>query len=217
MAQEQPEGMIVTTEDVLRFLASAAMLEEIKAIRAKGKFGVMVARACPTTIAHQIAFQFLVNAFGPHHLIVLGSINTPLCFEVLLNYMQRAGYIQALVPNARVGGHPDFPGDNDSWMFGLLRLVQLNGVAAKDCVFVGGCFEDLAIYEEYGLQTHELNRYRSGMPRISGTETRDALMSLVHNPGTDLRILDGLINPVIQEQVRDDFMKQFALLKKRRW
>lgn len=210
-------GPIVTTKDVERFLMSAQMQIEIDAIKKKGSFGVYVGRLCPCTQAHHIMAQFILDAFGQRHLLALGSVNTPLCFEVIFTYLQRVHFVSALVPGVRIAPLPDFPGDNEAWLHALFQLITLAGVVPEDCVFIGGAYEDLRIYEEMGLLVHEINRYRSGMPRISGTEARDTLIELSKHDDPDLSMLNGLIDPAIQEAVMAAFKMQWNLLRKQRW
>lgn len=168
--------------------------------------GIMVARCNPLHLGHEAVKNEMIRTFGIDDcMTMLGSANAGISMRHIFSYMERRNLIAKVYPDLKVIGIPDFP-TNAEWFRLLDDLLIARGFDPAKTVFFGGCEEDVSVLLESGRKCHIINRFDGTTPKISATEVRDAL---IHK-----RSLNGMINPLIQEDVAELFEKKWELLKK---
>lgn len=170
-------------------------------------FSVAVMRACPMHLGHQAIIEKMLAAAGYERtLLLLGSTNHPISFRYMFTYPERYELVRKRYPELRIAGAPDFPGDDDAWLFNIDTTLQLLGVSLREVTFFGGCREDVLWFEERNLATSITNRFSGEeSPPISATEVRDALI--------ERRSLKGLVDPLLIPAVEELFAQAMTRLK----
>ncbi len=182
-------------------------IEEIASELAKtGDQGMYVGRLCPIQLGHQRLIEALTLAFPKRHLVALGSAGKPISYRHLFNYADRAEFVRAVFPRARVVPLPDFEEDA-VWFRALDHLIEASGGDPVRTVFIGGCEEEMEYFARYGRKTHIVNRFAGDTPSVSGTEVRDALIGG--------RSLDGMLDARIVPLVAERFTLRWAELRRR--
>ena len=170
------------------------------------KGGAMVLRGEPVHLGHEATMKkmFSDNGFD-RSLIIFGSINVPISYRTLFGFEVRRGFVLKIFPEmrGRVVGLPDYPTDEE-WLENLDMLLADAGFDPKETIFYGGCEEDIRFFVDDGRECKILNRFDGTTPKVSATEVRDALVNE--------RPLAGLVNPIIEDDVRNEYWKSMEKL-----
>jgi nicotinic acid mononucleotide adenylyltransferase len=170
-------------------------------------YGVFVGRVNPMHLGHQAIIGGLIETFGERHLVLIGSCNKPLSIRHLFPYHDRADFVRAAYPQARVAPLPDFENDDAAWFRALDDLLRLGGIDPAKAVYVGGSREDVEFYYEHGRRTQIVNRYGGATVNVSGSQIRDALI--------EKRPLDGLLDTRVGELVHARFPALWQAVRNR--
>lgn len=163
----------------------------------ENKFGIFVGRFSPTHLGHEAVIRKMINVCGLENcLIVLGSSNASMSFRHLFSYEDRRSFLKKIFEGIQIVGLPDYPTNNE-WLLALDDILALNKVSSKKATFFGGCEEDIHFFLEAQRKCELLNRFDGTTPKVSATEVRDALIQG--------RSLEGLLNPVVTEEVKNSF------------
>lgn len=169
------------------------------------KHGVMVARANPLQLGHEAVDEIMLESFGTKNsLQLLGSSNSPFSLKHFFNYSERRAFYKKVFPDLKVVGIPDYS-TNQEWLGALDDLLIAANFDPKETVFYGGCEEDVTFFLEAKRTCIIINRFDGHTPKISATEVRDAL---IYN-----RSLNGLVNPLIMDDVRNVFATKWEKFK----
>lgn len=157
-------------------MKSLALPDEVEKLRLQGEYGVYVARVNPMHYGHQAMIETLIAAFGDRHVVLIGSCNRPISIRHLFNYRDRAQFIRAAIPTARILPLPDFEGDNQTWFYVHDDIFKALGFDPKKIVYIGGCKEDTEFLSENGRAVHIVNRYSGPTLHVSASQVRDILI-----------------------------------------
>ncbi len=163
-------------------------------------------RACPIHLGHQAVLKKMIADVGQEQsLLFLGSSNRVLSFKYMFSFKERHDLAKRLFPELQILGLPDF-GNDEEWLFNLDTQLKALGSSLESVTFYGGCHEDIVWFTERGLQTNITNRFSGEeSPVISATQVRDALL--------EKRSLEGLVDPLLHEPVRELFEVAMGRLK----
>jgi len=181
--------------------------EKMKSRQQKTRFAVQLARACPIHLGHEYLIREMIGEFGiENSLMILGSRNAPITLRNFFSYTEKKRFVKTIFPPLRVVGLPDFPDSMEKWFAALDALIERAFGKNADVTFFGGCEEDVVFFIENGRKVKLINRFDGTTPKISATEVRDCLVSG--------RSLDGLVNPLIEKEVRSIFAAKWEKFKK---
>jgi len=170
----------------------------------KNKFGCFVGRMCPIHLGHKKIIEKMMDE-AEKCLVVMGSANHALSMRHVFSYEERRNLVKKIFPSMPVVGLADFSTDGE-WIVALDDILSAAGMDPAETVFFGGCQEDIQFFLDAGRKTAILNRFDGSTPKISATEVRDAL---VYG-----RSLDGLLDPLIQQEVKELFAGKWEKLNK---
>ncbi len=135
----------------------------------------------------------------------LGSANHPFTLRHFFSYEERRYFTRKIFPDLRIVPLPDFP-TNEEWFLALDDVLVAAGFDPGQVTFFGGCEEDVGFFIDSGRKVRIVNRFDGSTPKISATEVRDAL--------NKERSLDGLVNPLIADEVRALFKTKWKKFEK---
>lgn len=167
--------------------------------------GIFVGRMCPIHLGHELVIKEMNRECGNNSLVIIGSSSAPISLRHFFSYEDRRGFLRRMFPDQKVVGLPDYQTDQE-WLTAMDDILVVAGINPAEAVFFGGCEEDIRFFLEAGRKYKILNRFTGETPKISATEVRD---SLIHN-----RELDGLLNPIIAEEVKNTFRCKWEVFKK---
>ena len=170
------------------------------------KFGIFVGRFSPPHLGHEAVIRNMISECGLKNcLVILGSANAPMSFRHLFSYEERRGLLRKIFTGLKIIGLPDYSTDGE-WMMALDDILAFRGVNPKEATFFGGCEEDVYFFLEFQRKCQLMNRFNGTTPKISATEVRDALV--------EKRPLEGLLNPLIVEDVKNAFAIKWDKFRK---
>lgn len=168
-------------------------------------YGIFVGRFCPLHLGHEVVIQKMLADCDSQSLLVIGSSNAGCSLRHFFSYEERRAFIHLLFPELKIVGLPDYTTDAE-WLLALDDILLAMGINPTEAVFYGGCTEDIDFFLSAGRQSAILNRFDGSTPKTSATEVRDAL---IHD-----RSLDELLNPIIQQSVRELFSTKWEKFKR---
>jgi phosphopantetheine adenylyltransferase len=170
------------------------------------KFAVYCGRFNPMHFGHGAVVNEMISKFGVENcMLVVGSCNAGFSLRHFFSYQERRGFIKKAFPEMKVVGLPDYPTDEE-WLVALDDLISTTGVNPAEVVFFGGCEEDILFFFEVGRNCQIINRFDGTTPKISATEVRDCLIYG--------RSLDGMVDPVVADEVQSLFRQKWERFKK---
>lgn len=161
--------------------------------------GVCIGRFSPLHIGHEMNLDELQRRHGDDHLVVLGSVNSPMSERNLFTYSDRSDWLRRRYPKLRIAPLPDFASDYE-WLAALDDLIRLARSTPSCPVFYGGCKEDLEVFSSRGYVTEVWDRSGPNRPNISATMVRAKLAA-----GEDVR---PYLSPVIHDDVVETYKKR---------
>lgn len=200
----------MSTEEVLA-TRPAWLLAEVEKMRALGEVGAYVGRLNPMHLGHQALIRAMIEAFGAHHVVLVGSCNRPISLRHLFNYRDRVDFIRAVFPHARVVPLPDFEGDNASWFQAHDDLFQAFGWPAGRVVYIGGSREDTQFISDNGRTVHVVNRFTGPTVHVSASQVRDTLIGQQFGDG----VLHPMLDPRVANLVRERFPARWNEVRSR--
>jgi nicotinic acid mononucleotide adenylyltransferase len=172
----------------------------------ENKLGIFVGRFSPTQLGHEMVAKHMIEICGiENSLLVLGSSNASMSFRHLFSYENRRSFLKKIFGDIQIIGMPDYPTDRE-WLMALDDILSLKKINPREATFFGGCEEDIHFFLEAQRKCEILNRFDGSTPRISATEVRDALIQG--------RSLEGLLNPIIMDDVQNAFAINWNQFKK---
>jgi cytidyltransferase-like protein len=173
----------------------------------KQKFGIFVGRFSPLHLGHEAVINHMIEECGLDGcMVILGSSNNQMSFRHLFSYEERRSFLEKIFPGLKIIGLPDYSSDHE-WLLALNDILSFGGVDVDQAVFFGGCEEDIYFFLEYGKKCQLMNRFNGETPKISATEVRDALIQG--------RTLSGLVNPLVEEDVKNSFLLRWEEFRKK--
>lgn len=171
------------------------------------QYGLFIGRMAPIHLGHEVNISKMIERFGCENCFVgLGSCNSPMSWRNLFSYEERRDLILALFPGVRIFGVPDYPTDTE-WLTNLDDILRCTGRDPKDMVVFGGCKEEVEWFIDLGREAIISNRFDGTTTVVSATEIRDCL--------GEGRPIEGMVNPLIAEKVRELFAKNWAEFKRK--
>jgi len=168
--------------------------------------GVFVGRANPIHLGHEVIINNMANQLGfKNCLMTIGSCNHPFSLRHFFSYEERRSFIKTLFPTLPIVGLPDYPTDTE-WLVALDDILSASGFNPQETIFFGGCEEDILFFLDAERKCQILNRFDGSSPKISATEVRDGLIYG--------RPLEGLLNPLIADEVKNLFSQKWERFKK---
>lgn len=136
------------------------------------RVGVFVGRCQPFHKGHEQIIRQMLHERGTERcVILLGSINAPLSAKNPFPYPTRYQWVKNTFQYVHVLGIPDFPDNDDYWLFHIMQVLKLPYVESVDPYFYVGSERDGRVYHERGFTTMIVPRSK----QYSGTEIRRRL------------------------------------------
>ena len=181
-------------------------------------FAVMIARLNPTQCGHEVTCNKMIKEYKEDCMLILWSITRPPSLHDIFSYQERANFVKKIWPNLNIQWIPDFA-TNEEFFFALDQIIKwwYRG-NMKNVTYYGWSAEDMSYLIDDNRKCEIINRFDwVSSLKISGSEVRDILNrhSWDEDISETMKALDGIVNPLIREDVIRLYNKKIIELKKR--